>query len=231
MAPESCVSAIFPLLGSVFSRHLVSLLRVPSGSVPRSHRYSRDALSPAARPAALRFLRLARTPDGTLLVRVRRLFSRPPPVRLVPSALVAQGSLFVGLPFLPSRFRGGQQASQVRGKTLTRMPCSPDPGGLPRLASVGASVLPSAPSTASAPAISDFGVHSHSLLVRCLRFAVPVFPDPQRKTRFRLVANPKFLHAMRAKRLDQLTLSVVRLAGSAYVRVVQARPKRSKARC
>src|SRR5437763_11306390 len=31
MALESRVSVIFPLLGSVFSRHLVSLLRVPSG--------------------------------------------------------------------------------------------------------------------------------------------------------------------------------------------------------
>src|SRR5437764_9376184 len=31
MALESRVSVIFPLLGSVFSRHLVSLLRVPFG--------------------------------------------------------------------------------------------------------------------------------------------------------------------------------------------------------
>ena len=139
----------------------------------------------SVRPHSVSFVWLV--PPFARVLRVRRLF-RGLLWRLVRSAS-RPGLFVVAVCPLPLLSGGDQQASQVSGMTPTRMPCSLDPGGLPCLASSGTSVLPSAPSTASAPTISDFGALSHGLLVRCLRFAVPALPDSPRKTRFRLVAN------------------------------------------
>lgn len=82
-----------------------------------------------------------------------------------------------------------QQASQVRGMTPTRMPCSYDPGGPQCLAFAALRCCLPRPLQRRLLTIPDFGAQSHGLLVRCLRFAVPAFPDPPRKTRFRLVAS------------------------------------------
>jgi hypothetical protein len=188
MGPESGVSCIFPLLGSVFSRHLASLLRVPFGfGSPFSKVLPR--CSATCCPVRPRFVSFA-----WLVPRIARCcscspsLSRPPRVRLV--LPTSWPGLFVlrSAPF-PLLFRGVQQASQVRGKTLTRMPCSTTP------ADFHASPLSALPCCLPLPLrrrllpFPDFGALSHGLLVRCLRFAVPAFPDPQRKTRFRLVAN------------------------------------------
>ena len=48
-------------------------------------------------------------------------------------------------------------------------------------------MLPSAFSTASAPALRAFGAQSHGLQTPCVRFAGWVAPSP-RNTRFRLLA-------------------------------------------
>src|SRR4051794_34691579 len=142
MVLESGVSVIFPLLGSVFypaSRFPPSgPIRVRFPALAGTSEMLCHLLS--FRPHFVSFVGLV-PPFRTLAVLCPPSLSRPP---LAARALRVQaGALwYCGLP-VSALYGGDQQASQVSGKTLTRMPCSLDPGGLPCLASLGISVLPS----------------------------------------------------------------------------------------
>src|SRR6266545_2030677 len=115
------------------------------GSVPPLLQYYGPLRLPAALPATLQFP----WPDGTA--------SRPP---LRSHGLRAPlphgpGVCSTGLP-TPASLRGNDRVSQVPGEPPVPMPCSPTPMGPPRQAILGASVLPSAPLTTSAPTINPF---------------------------------------------------------------------------
>ena len=149
--------------------------RGPSGRFPRVARYYEALRLPAARPAALRCLRLA--------------VSRSHP-RFAPAAAGCAGrGPGVGHPVpprrdLPRRRRGlpGSWGTPVS------VPCSPTPAGSRAPGHCGAATRPSVTLTTSAPAMMiDFGAQSHGPLTRCLRFAARVAPAP-RKTRFRPLA-------------------------------------------
>ena len=115
---------------------------LPRGGIPPLQRYYEMFRRPAAHPAALRCLRLA-VPSVRLC---SSLHADPAPVRR-PGVLQSDNPQVAHVgwrrPGLPGSWR-----------TLVHVPCSRTPTGPPRQASCDASVLPSAFSTASAPAIT-----------------------------------------------------------------------------
>jgi hypothetical protein len=70
--------------------------------------------------------------------------------------------------------RGGGRASQVPGEPHCAHALLSDPGGTSAPGHLGASVLPSANFTTSAPTITPFEAPSHGLHTRCLRFVTTV---------------------------------------------------------
>ena len=168
------VPAIFPSNGSV-TRRPPSLHGVPRDGSPASHGTTEVLRLPAARPAALRFLRLA-VPRMRPPIRSRRLRT--------PSAV----GLDLWSPGAPAgiRSRRSQGSPRFLGNPLVCMPCSHDPGGTldARPIRRGGCCLPFSPRR-RLPDIQSLGAQlprpAHSLST--LRSAgCPLAP---RKTRFR----------------------------------------------
>ena len=164
--------AMFPSNGLMTRRPLPSAGSL--GMVPPPPRYYETLRLPAARPAALRCLRLA----------VSRSHPRFAPV----AAGCAGHGPGVGHPVPPAgTCRGDDRVSQVPGE-----PSCPCPVLRPRRDRVRQAIA--APRRGLRSVNNDgsrdmnhFGAQSHGSLTRCLRFAARVTPAP-RKTRFRLLA-------------------------------------------
>ena len=154
-----------------------SLLRVPSGSVPRSHRYYEALRLPAIHPGGLVDL-----PAGT----VPALF-----VSLPPSTSTAHGE--------PGFWSAGFPSGILRTEKTGSPEFPSDP-----LDACPAHIRPRRDRSARPsrrprcclplmtrrrlPRVANFGAQSHGLHLRCLRFAVTV-TRPPRKTRFRAGAS------------------------------------------
>jgi hypothetical protein len=161
MVSDLGMSGIVPLRRSAIRRPLPSTGSF--GSVPRLHQYFGALRLPAALPAALRCLRLA-VPLFALVLRSRR---RPS------AATAGQGLGVTGCPSCRST-RGDGRTSQVPGEPRCAHALLFDPGGTSAPGHLGASVLPSAATTTSAPTTTTFGAPSHGLLTRCLRFVTTI---------------------------------------------------------
>ena len=165
--------ASFPSSGLMARRPLPSAGSL--GSVPPLRRYYEALRLPAARPAALRCLRLA----------VSRSHPRFAPV----AAGCAGRGPGVGHPVAPAgTCREGDGASQVPGEPRVSVPCSPTPAGPRAPGHCGAATRPSVTLTTSAPAmmsISGLNRTARSLAVYASQRRVTPAP---RKTRFRLLA-------------------------------------------
>ena len=163
---------IFPSSGLMARRPLPSTGSL--GSVPPLPRYYEALRLPAARPAALRCLRLAVPVAPAFRSRGPRRSGRGPGV---------------GHPVPPAgTCREGEGASQVPGEPLVNVPCSPTPAGSRAPGHCGAATRPSVHvNNVGSRDDVDFGAQWHGPLTRCLRFAARVAPAP-RKTRFRPLA-------------------------------------------
>ena len=109
---------------------------------------------------------------------------------LQPLRIARAVGLGIAVPVAPSPASDVETAGSPRflGNPNVHMPCSSTPAGPSAPGHYGETMLPSAVTTASAPAtLSSFGAQSHGLSTRCLRFAAEVALEP-RKTRFRLSA-------------------------------------------
>jgi len=137
---------VFPFNDSVFRQPLGSSGSL--GLVPRLHGYYELLRIPAARPAALRFLRLAVPPCA-------RLFVSPEGVGTPPSG---RGSLGHGF---PNRWSdsGDDGASQVPGGPSCAHALLCDPGGTLKSGQFGSRVQPSASVKASASAWNVSGLN------------------------------------------------------------------------
>ena len=164
---------MFPSNGSLNRRPLPSAGSI--GPVPPPRRYYEALRLPAARFAALRFLRLAIPP-------VRPVCSQRPG-----RTTVGSGELVFRV---PSRKLSVETAGSLRFPSHPRVPtpCSQTPVGpmharpLRRLGAAPASMH-----NGGSRNKDGFGAQSHGIRTRCLRFAGRVAPPP-RKTRFRLLA-------------------------------------------
>jgi hypothetical protein len=151
--------------GSLIRRSLPSAGSL--GPVPPPPRYYETLRPPAARPAALRCLRLA-----------------VPPLRLVCSqrprrTVVGGGELIFRVPSRICRWKrqglpGSRATLNVPG------PCSWTPVGPDTPGRYSAPTWPPHVSTTRAPAIEVFGARSQSLRTGCLRFAVRIAPPHAR---------------------------------------------------
>jgi hypothetical protein len=122
-----------------------SLLRVPLGSVPRTHRYYETLRLPAIHPGGL-----VDSPAGTVLA----LLDSLPPSTSAPNG--GPGFWFPGSPtgFLERRQQDLPSSRQILS-IHALLPS--DPGGTGTPGHSALAILPSAPDTASAPTNSDFG--------------------------------------------------------------------------
>ena len=170
------VPAIFPSESPV-SRSAASLRRVPWGRFPDFSGTISGLRLLAARPAALRLLRLA--VPRVCPVRSRGGGPPPGPGRICMAA--------VRVPRLRWRRR------DLPGSWATRRLHAPlsDPGGTGGARPVPAPpAWPSAPVTASASTITTIsGLNHAACKAPCVRFAAGVAPEP-RNTRFRLAGQP-----------------------------------------
>ena len=122
-----------------------SLLRVPLGSVPRTHRYYEALRLPAIHPG-----RLVDSPTGTALA---------PLLSLPTSASTAHDRPGFWSPGSPTGFFSGRRKQDLpssRQILSIHALLTSDPGGTGAPGHSALAILPSAPGTASAPTTSQF---------------------------------------------------------------------------
>ena len=151
---------------------------LPQARIPRLRRYYGMLRIPAARPAALRCLRLA-VPHACRFVRSCGLPGTGPPA--------GRGSLVTRTPPCPGFSCGDDRASQVPGGPACTCPALRPRRDLRARPMRRVDAAFRLWYGVGSRGFGSYGAQSHGPCIRCLRFAGRITPPP-RKTRFWLLA-------------------------------------------